>query len=353
MKNKILNNELEDGYYTLICNYSNSSQKKNLNFECLIQITGDLACKYSFYDQLYNTDRIYYLLPLLKEQKVTLNGKTEDKIKDTLCNHFEDLKARENYEFVFIKTFLNTGEYYPQIYRPFLSYDFITKKRKLPSRNNIKHLIGEDFYPSNEKEYLSRLNQLELLTNELSEIFKTVEPTSQNMKCYGHKIRNLIILACTEVDDMCKSILNSNIYIRKTIYTTKDHIKIKDVLKLNEYKIKLRKYPDIEISTPYLHWDHEEPTKSLVWYAAYNSIKHDRINSYNLATLRSAIDSVFAVTVLLIAQYGDKNVFWKDKMEKYFEISEYPNWDYSDLYIPPIWDNDGVEFSKKEYNFDN
>lgn len=96
--------------------------------------------------------------------------------------------------------------------------------------------------------------------------------------------------------------------------------------------------------------EQDKPTKSLKWYYAYNGIKHDRINNYKDSTLEYAIDAVSAVAILMIAQFGIKNIYWKDKMEKYFRVSQFPDWEYSDLYLPPIY-KEGLEPTEVKYNF--
>lgn len=333
---------MKDGFYILMCNYAKPGFEKILNYECLLDFKPNEIAKYSLGDNSYKSTRQYYLLPLLPEQIVT-RPETDDKIKSLLCENFPHLNARSEYEFLYFKTFLDSGEYHPNIYRPFLCYDFIEKQRNLPDRNDLAHILFEDIHLFDEKEYLSRLNQLEILVEELQTIFQVVEPTINNYKTFGHKIRNLIILACTEVDSICKNILLSNSYKKKERYSMNDYIRLKGVLKLNQYKIDLIRYPEILNISPFIHWEEKEPTKSLCWYNSYNAIKHDRINNAHLATLENAINAVCAVVILLLSQYGSNNDYWKNKMQHFFYISQNPDWQYSDLYIPPVWGKDLIE----------
>lgn len=339
---------MKDGFYILMCNYAKPKFEKNLNYECLLHIKHDSIARYSIGDNSYKSTRQYYLMPLLGDQIITQNTQTDDEIKSLLCEKFSDLNVRNKYEFIYHKTFLASGEYYPNIYRPFLCYDFIERQRNFPDRNDIAHVLFEDIHMFDDKEYLTRLNQLELLVEELQTIFQVIEPISNNYTAFGHKIRNLIMLACTEVDSICRNILIANSYKKKERYSTNDYVKLRDVLKLNQYKIDLIRYPDILNISPFIHWNEKDPTKSLNWYNSYNAIKHDRINNANLATLENAINAVCAVAVLLLSQYGNNNDYWKNKMQHFFYISQNPDWHYSDLYIPPVWGKDFIEI---KYNF--
>ncbi len=349
-----MSGNIENGYYFLMCDYYSNNQSKNgenLSYECLLHIQDNFVQRYSVGDQVDGYTHFYYLLWALNEDKIQIENTEPLKIKECLCNRFLDLKARSKYDFLFVKTFLNSGKFYPKIYRPFLSNEFIEHKRKLPPTpdKQVQKLLFEDIHIFEEAEYLSRLNQLELLIDELSDIFKIVEPIGDNMNCYGHKIRNLIILACTEIDSICKDVLTSNNYPSKQLYKTKDFVLLKEPLKLDQYVIKFKRYPEIEGCSPFKNWTKEKPTKTLYWYDSYNAVKHDRINNYKLATINCVIDSISAVAIMLIAQFGDKNIYWADRMAKYFDIINYPNWDYSDLYIPPI--SNHFEFNEVKYDF--
>ena len=52
---------------------------------------------------------------------------------------------------------------------------------------------------------------------------------------------------------------------------------------------------------------------------------------------------------MLIAKYGYTNIYWKTKIENLISITEIPDWEFEDYYIPPIWSKDGLKW--KEINF--
>lgn len=186
-----------------------------------------------------------------------------------------------------------------------------------------------------DQEYYNRLNQLEILIDDLYSVFKVVAPHPDNWDVYGHEIRNIIILACSEVDSMMKNILEKNMMTKKGLFfNTNDYIQLLNPLRLVEYTLSFNRYALLGNFSPFLKWDIKEPTKSLDWYTAYNQIKHDRENNFASANLKMAINSIMAYAVLLIAQYGYRNYLWNEKLAKVICIKQEPSWDIRDVYVP-------------------
>jgi hypothetical protein len=106
-------------------------------------------------------------------------------------------------------------------------------------------------------------------------------------------------------------------------------------MKLDLYKVKLIRYPDLPECIPFWGWDPAKPTQSLPWYDAYNSVKHDREGAFARATLEHAIEAVAACVVMLAAQFG------YEKLEQYglknvFQFKDIPKWEPKDWYYGPI-----------------
>lgn len=230
------------------------------------------------------------------------------------------------------------GEYYPRIYRPFLepSESPISNKQKLdkletalfnfPNRNlnNISIIV-------------SGINQLLALTRMLTEILNTIHPTETNLEAYGHRIKNLLILSCVEVESQLKGIYKANEVSGKERYNTQDYIKLKDILKLNKYSVRLALYPGLRTYYPFKNWNKEiGATKSLKWYDNYNSVKHNSETEFHKATLDSAIQGVSAVVILLKAQYGPNIPFWREEIGSYYEVKSSIEWKNIERIIPPL-----------------
>lgn len=203
------------------------------------------------------------------------------------------------------------------------------------------------FYPRIAREninlnYVSRDFQQDIrafnnIQNSLDALFNYIEPSEINFLSFGHKIRELLILACTEVEYLLKKMLIENGYKEKHSYKTSDYIKCKEILKLNYFEIKLNQYPQVDILKPFSDWDNSQPTTSLSWYDAYNAVKHNRGDNIAQANLKHLLNAVAAIHILLESQYGLK-IFtkWESYTEdrSMFYTVQSPNWNLKEITAP-------------------
>lgn len=235
------------------------------------------------------------------------------------------------------------GNYYPRIYRPYLEP---TERFSFNDKDKVKKLEKivlnyPDYNPYDTNLIVSGLNQLAILTDMLSEILSTVYPTQQNLKTFGHNIKNLLVLSCIEVEAQLKGIYKANEISAKRNYTTKDYIKLKDTMQLNRYSVRLPLYPDLKIYSPFKFWsENVGATKSIKWYDNYNAVKHNSETEFSRATLDSAIQAVCAVAVLLHAQYGPDIPYWREEIGSYYEIINNTKWTIEDKILPPMNNDD-------------
>jgi hypothetical protein len=144
-----------------------------------------------------------------------------------------------------------------------------------------------------------------LLVQRLDELLLFIEPSTKTLDAYGHKSRELLILACTEVEAQWKHYLT--LAGRTPLgqgSTTKDYVTVLESLFLAEFEIELPRYKELDPLRPFLGWSTANPTKSLPWYDAYNKTKHDRANFFSEATLRRCIEAVGACVVLFSVRFG-------------------------------------------------
>jgi len=141
-----------------------------------------------------------------------------------------------------------------------------------------------------EAEMLDGLVAYQILADELLELFETIEPVPPNYHVFGHKIRRLLILACTEVEVSWRRVLEMN-GLRKPRYTTNDYIRLMVPMRLDGWQLSLPRYPQLGVFTPFATWDAANPTQSLQWYDAYNAVKHDR-RQIDKGTLQYTIEAV-------------------------------------------------------------
>src|SRR5271165_7207449 len=122
-------------------------------------------------------------------------------------------------------------------------------------------------------------------------LFRYVEPAKENLSAFSHKIREVLILTCTEVESAWRSVLEANSTKKKFSYTTKDYSSLLEPMRLKEWSVALKDYPDLGQFSPFYSWDQSQATKSLPWYDAYNAVKHHREERFKLANLGHLIDA--------------------------------------------------------------
>lgn len=145
---------------------------------------------------------------------------------------------------------------------------------------------------------------IRMLLSKLEDLFETVEPNKRNMGAHGHKIRELLLLACMEVESSWSAVLRENNYQYKGYLRTSDYVKLTQPMFLETYAMHLTQYAHLGDFTPFKNWYSEKPTESLQWYSAYNKTKHDREGNLDCATLENAINAVAAALSMLYAQFG-------------------------------------------------
>lgn len=223
----------------------------------------------------------------------------------------------------FYKARLQPGQYYPRIARPIDQYP-LEAPGWSPGARHEADVIA-----------IAR-SQLIVLTRQLERICQTVHPTNQTFETFGHDIRNLLILACTEVETHWRGVLTAN-GVKGDRYTTKEYVQLVPALKLNDYAVTFPGYPWLEAIQPYKDWGSTGmPTKELKWYEAYNAVKHNRETEFERATLRSVFEAVSACYIMMAAQFGsDAGIRNRSALSSFFQLSAVPEWSPSEVYIYP------------------
>ena len=175
-----------------------------------------------------------------------------------------------------------------------------------------------------------------ILIKKLLVIFETIEPNSINLNCYGHEIRNLLLLTFMEVETNLAGILRANNYVsnRGSRMNTLDYVKLLEPLQLSEYIVKFEFYPNLNEYQPFKNWSSNFPTQSILWYDAYNKTKHNREQELSSATLLRAIESVSALLILLHAQFGPYHEFWNESPLSNILVRRTESIDINKMYIP-------------------
>lgn len=213
----------------------------------------------------------------------------------------------------------NPGDYHHRIGRPILSMD--PQTLWLPDdRLEQRYITGAQ-------------NQLGSLIDDLRSICRVVQPAPRTLSVYGHEIRNLLILAATEVEMHWRGILVAN--GRTAKFNTNEYVKLADPLGLRAFTVRFHPCPDIDPFTPFALWDAADPTNSLPWFSAYNGVKHNRENEFERASLANAFAAIAACAALLVAQFGQQAL--TPDLKRIVGV-EAPEWPVEEMYVMPQTD---------------
>lgn len=189
------------------------------------------------------------------------------------------------------------------------------------------------WFPDTAKEqrYItSAQNQLGSLIDDLRVICRVVQPAASTLSVYGHEIRNLLILAATEVEMHWRGILAANGSTAK--FNTNEFVKLAAPLGLRNYAVHFHPCPDIAPIRPFDGWDVLDPTNSLPWFAAYHGVKHNREHEFDQANLANGFMAVAACAVMMVAQFGQDAL---TRELKGFLSVQPPAWPIEDMYLMP------------------
>jgi len=225
---------------------------------------------------------------------------------------------------VFHRLVLEPGQCFPRMARPALGRNW---RAAIWSEGADKNAVAKAH------------GQLLALARQLDRICQTVHPSPDNFGAYGHDIRNLLILACTEVESQWRGVLEANGYSpqRPGRFTTTDYVKICSAMGLTEYSVRFPSYPWLEPIHPFERWGVGiAPTADIPWYDAYNAAKHDRENEFARATLLRVFEAMSANVVMLCAQYGTSETFGRGpEIKALFSFEAMPQWSPAEMYVDP------------------
>jgi hypothetical protein len=190
-------------------------------------------------------------------------------------------------------------------------------------------------------EMLDEVRTFNNICNSLNELFNYMDPDSRNLNCFGNKVREILIIACTEVEYLLQSFLADNNYSTNR-FSTNDYVRALSLLKLDSYTARLIFYPQLQDWAPFSTWDVTNPTTSLAWYEAYNAVKHNRGTNKHKASLNTVINAVAAIHILLESQYGSEifNSPMQSSFSSIFKTTKYPVFSVDELQCPSMSQNE-------------
>lgn len=173
--------------------------------------------------------------------------------------------------------------------------------------------------------------------DELDEVCGVVEPDVAQLSVYGHRLRLLLINACTEVESSWRSVYVANHPAPPQRLNTNQYVRLADAMRLREWSVLFTRIAPAREIRPFATWNAADPTGTLPWYDAYNMTKHNREEHLDQATLGHAVEALAALYILLLAQFGyeAKNAL----PEHPFTLHNVPEWDHEHRYIQSPFDD--------------
>ena len=188
---------------------------------------------------------------------------------------------------------------YYRIFRPQEKSDFLTTDYVLHKKNILN--------------WSSPLRAFHLIVSDFRKICEYIDPCDCNLATYSHRIYELFIRTCTEIESNFKSILKANGYSSKkngkikkdNDWNIEDYKKLEAILKLSDYKVLINFWDNGRgrVVAPYQNWAKGKSGK-LVWYSFYNEVKHNREDSFYLASIENLIYAICGLFVILFSQYS-------------------------------------------------
>jgi hypothetical protein len=169
------------------------------------------------------------------------------------------------------------------------------------------------------------------------EVFRFIEPDRENIKTFGHELRHLLILACTEVESGLKAVLEANrAQPLRRRYEMRDYLRLVGPMRLAEWRLQLLGFPGAPPLEPFLGCTATRPPS---WWSDYNAVKHDRERELPRATLKNVLEALAGVYVVVAAQFGVGAVHFRGgvPLDMALALAEdgWPRWALSELYVPP------------------
>ena len=271
--------------------------------------------------------------------------------KNFICSKFDNSTER-------VTIFHNEGGIYQQyLQQGEVKYESVNgalsdtvPSQAVQSMNDVGHIISHVWRPGlclyiqdaleiNQGEKSRAKRELKILIEKLHEVLMYIEPDINCLQTFGHKIRELLILACTECENSWTSYIRHSGNTNERL-STNDYVKLNNKLFLSEYRVVFTSHPITINLQPFVAWDIQNPTSSLIWYDGYNKTKHNKDNFFNLATLENCLNAIAANIIMFCVRYSpceliESNDICSNLINEYFSI-ELSNPDLTSFYIPYI-----------------
>ena len=146
----------------------------------------------------------------------------------------------------------------------------------------------------------SMIKAARLIIDDFERLFEYIEPHMSNENVFSHRIYELLLRTCTEVESCCKGVLKANGHAANSM---EDYKKIEQSSHLSGYTVKYSNWlPQEYVTQPFEKWATGE---SLRWYKDYNDVKHNRCQNFQKASLKNLLDAISGLLCIIHSQIGD------------------------------------------------
>lgn len=163
--------------------------------------------------------------------------------------------------------------------------------------------IRDPEYSTNATSYLRAYF---IIQSDFEKLCEYVEPSPESQKTYSHRIHELLMRTCIEVEANFKAILGENkSSVQKPNMAVYRKIDVTHHLSSYNVSLPIWRGPPTLI-TPFKNWAGSGgfgKGKSPDWYTAYNDSKHDRQESFKLANMEQLLQALAGLLVVLSSQF--------------------------------------------------
>lgn len=155
------------------------------------------------------------------------------------------------------------------------------------------------------------LASLRILQIDLLELFQFIEPADANLETFSHRVHELLVRICIEIEAHFYNILMSNTPELKDKKRSPNIVKFKEIDRTHSLSKFLVRYPgwrgDSGVWAPFEKWSDAASREQPAWWQAYNDTKHRRHELFEKATLGHLMEAFTALIVVYHSQYRDED----------------------------------------------
>jgi hypothetical protein len=187
-------------------------------------------------------------------------------------------------------------------------------------------------------DWSSPIRAFDLIVKDFKKICEYIEPNDDCPAVYSHRIYELFIRTCTEIESNMKNILRTNGYTKEGNWNINDYKRLEPAMKLSDYKVLINFWNNGRGTSivPFKNW---ASGRILTWYDNYGQVKHSREDKFHLASLDNLVESICGLFIILFSQFGGQ-VFSPYQIIYEYDILDGVISDRFSIFsiLPPVWD---------------